>query len=48
VPLFHGLIDDLFPNMHIERKPFDRKDKITSYYEKEQLIVLADQQDKIV
>ena len=35
VPLFHGLIDDLFPSMYIERKPFDRKDKITAYYEKE-------------
>lgn len=42
VPLFHGLIDDLFPNMYIERKPFDRKDKISHYYETQQFIVLAD------
>ena len=35
VPLFKGLITDLFPNMEIERKPFDRKEKIFAYYEKE-------------
>lgn len=43
VPLFKGLITDLFPNMEIERKPFDRKDKIFAYYEKEQLISLPEQ-----
>ena len=31
VPLFKGLISDLFPNMEIDRKPFDRKDKIIAY-----------------
>jgi len=35
VPLFKGLITDLFPNMEIERKPFDRSDKILAYYDKE-------------
>ena len=35
VPLFKGLITDLFPNMEIDRKAFDRKDKIVAYYEKE-------------
>jgi dynein heavy chain len=35
VPLFKGLISDLFPNMEVERKPFDRKDKILQYQEKE-------------
>ena len=48
VPLFKGLITDLFPNMEIERKPFDRKDKIFAYYEKEQLISLPEQQNKVV
>jgi len=28
VPLFMGLIKDLFPNMDIKRKPFDKKDRI--------------------
>ena len=35
VPLFKGLITDLFLNMEIERKPFDRVDKILAYYDKE-------------
>ena len=43
VPLFKGLITDLFPNMEIDRKPFDRKDKIYAYYDKEQLVPIADQ-----
>ena len=28
VPLFTGLITDLFPNMDIKRKPYEKKDKI--------------------
>lgn len=28
VPLFMGLIKDLFPNMDIKRKPFEKKDRI--------------------
>jgi dynein heavy chain len=28
VPLFMGLIKDLFPNMDIKRKPYDKKDRI--------------------
>jgi dynein heavy chain len=28
VPLFLGLIKDLFPNMDIKRKPYEKKDKI--------------------
>jgi len=28
VPLFMGLITDLFPNMDIKRKPYEEKDKI--------------------
>jgi dynein heavy chain, axonemal len=31
VPLFKGLISDLFPNMEVERKQFNRKDKIIAY-----------------
>ncbi len=30
VPLFKGLIKDLFPNMAIDRKAFEKKDKIVS------------------
>lgn len=28
VPLFMGLIKDLFPNMDIKRKPYEKKDRI--------------------
>lgn len=28
VPLFSGLITDLFPNMDVKRKPYEKKDKI--------------------
>lgn len=28
VPLFSGLISDLFPNMDVKRKPYEKKDKI--------------------
>lgn len=28
VPLFLGLIKDLFPNMDIKRKPYEKKDRI--------------------
>ncbi len=28
VPLFSGLIGDLFPNMDVKRKPYEKKDKI--------------------
>jgi dynein heavy chain len=28
VPLFLGLIKDLFPNMDIKRKPYEKRDKI--------------------
>ena len=28
VPLFMGLIKDLFPNMDIKRKPYDKRDRI--------------------
>jgi dynein heavy chain len=28
VPLFSGLISDLFPNMDVKRKPYEKKDRI--------------------
>ena len=28
VPLFMGLITDLFPNMDIKRKPYEKRDRI--------------------
>lgn len=33
VPLFMGLIMDLFPNMDIKRKPYEKKDKIIEIME---------------
>jgi len=33
VPLFTGLITDLFPNMDIKRKPYEKKDKIQEIME---------------
>jgi dynein heavy chain len=33
VPLFMGLISDLFPNMDIKRKPYEKKDKILEVME---------------
>jgi len=48
VPLFLGLINDLFPGLTCERKGFDQKDRINSFYEKEFLKVLPNQIDKIV
>jgi dynein heavy chain len=40
VPLFLGLISDLFPSMEISRKPYSKKDKIIEYYDKEGLVKL--------
>lgn len=48
VPLFMGLITDLFPSMDIKRKPYEKKDKISAIIEKEGLIPLSDQIDKVV
>jgi len=33
VPLFKGLISDLFPNMDIKRKPYEKKDRIVEIME---------------
>jgi len=33
VPLFTGLIGDLFPNMDIKRKPYEKRDKIEEVME---------------
>lgn len=48
VPLFLGLISDLFPGLTCERKGFDEKERIQEYYEKNFLRVLPNQMDKIV
>lgn len=34
VPLFMGLITDLFPKMDIKRKPYEKKDQILDIMDK--------------
>lgn len=49
VPLFMGLIKDLFPNMDIKRKPFEKKDKIIEIMKSQGLFSdLPKQIDKVV
>ena len=48
VPLFLGLIGDLFPNMNIERKPYEKANQINEIYEKANYKVLPVQMDKVV
>ena len=42
VPLFTGLITDLFPNMDIVRKPYEKKDKIVEVAESLNLKMIND------
>ena len=44
VPLFLGLISDLFPNMDIQRKPYEKQDKILQ--EMENLNLKTNKMDK--
>lgn len=49
VPLFMGLIKDLFPNMDIKRKPYDKKDRIVEIMKNMGLYSeLPKQLDKVV
>ena len=49
VPLFMGLIKDLFPNMDIKRKPYDKKDRIVEIMKNMGLFSeLPKQIDKVV
>ena len=48
VPLFLGLITDLFPNMDIKRKPYEKRDKIAAEIENDGLTFLNDQADKVI
>lgn len=50
VPLFKGLIGDLFPGMDPARKPYEKRDRIKDVVESLGLEVLADdsQIDKVV
>lgn len=49
VPLFMGLIKDLFPNMDIKRKPYDKKDRIVEIMKNMGLYAeLPKQLDKVV
>lgn len=48
VPLFLGLIGDLFPNMNIERKPYEKADQINTIYENFNYKPLPVQMDKVV
>jgi dynein heavy chain len=42
VPLFMGLIQDLFPGLDSKRVPFPKRDKINEFVEKEGLRSMAD------
>ena len=48
VPLFMGLIGDLFPSMDIKRTPYEKKDKIAEIMEQLGLKPLEVQIDKVV
>ena len=49
VPLFMGLIKDLFPNMDIKRKPYDKRDRIVEIMKNMGLYSeLPKQLDKVV
>lgn len=49
VPLFQGLISDLFPNMDIKRKPYEKKDRIMEIMESLNLYKeMPKQVDKVV
>lgn len=48
VPLFQGLITDLFPKIDVKRKPYEKKDKIQEIIESQGLKPLDDQIDKVV
>ena len=49
VPLFMGLIKELFPNMDIKRKPYDKKDRIVEIMKNMGLYSeLPKQLDKVV
>jgi dynein heavy chain, axonemal len=48
VPLFMGLISDLFPGMDPKRKAYEKKDKIAAIMEKDGLKFIPDQVDKVV
>ena len=49
VPLFMGLIKDLFPNMDIKRKPYDKRDRIVEIMKNMGLYSeLSKQIDKVV
>lgn len=42
VPLFQGLITDLFPKIDVKRKPYEKKDKIQEIIESQGLKPLDD------
>ena len=49
VPLFMGLIKDLFPNMDIKRKPYEKRDRIVEIMKNMGLYSdLPKQLDKVV
>lgn len=49
VPLFQGLISDLFPNMDIKRKPYEKRDKIVDIIENKLNLITKDEQiNKVV
>lgn len=48
VPLFLGLIGDLFPNMNLERKAYEKADQINMIYENANYKNLPVQMDKCV
>lgn len=48
VPLFLGLISDLFPDMNIQRVPYEKKDQIAKIMDNLDLKQLSQQIDKMV
>lgn len=48
VPLFLGLITDLFPSMDIKRKAYEKRDRINAEIENEGLTYISDQADKAI
>jgi len=48
VPLFLGLITDLFPSMDIKRKGYEKRERINAEIENEGLTYISDQADKVI
>lgn len=48
VPLFMGLISDLFPGIEAKRKPYEKAKMITDIMEKQNLKPIKEMIDKVV